>query len=115
MSMNMSERKFHIKQGEETFVKIDGVDYSPMLQGIEVHMDGRQPAMLIMHAVPSLQAELEGAGFVYLQSRINDKVIDDLNPAEIEKLAMEREQWGSEKTLVENILDVIKEKLGAAH
>lgn len=113
MSMDQQQMDFRVIQTpQRSEVWIDGEEMTSRLSGVEIFMDGRQPPAVKLHTIPGTVLA-EGKGYIYVQSRIDGAVLDDLVPEEIERLAMEKEQWGSDKTLVENIIEVIKERLSA--
>ena len=91
-------------------VKVNGEEITEHLTGIEFQMGVGRPPAVILYQTPG-KAKLEGDAYIYVQSRIDGKVLDDLNAAEIEHEALSRQGWGVDKTIVELVIDVIKEKI----
>lgn len=93
-------------------VTIDGQDITNEIVGVEIAIRPSEATAVMLFAKPD-SVLLHEKAFIYVQASIGAQKLDDLNPAAIEAEAMSREEWGSGKSLVENIIDVIKEKLGA--
>lgn len=96
-------------QGRQVIV--DGEDISNHLEAIEFSMSYRDLATVVLHLTPG-STLFEGKAVVALARQVNGQIINDLNPEQIEAEAMSREP--NDKRFIENVVDVIKEKLGAA-
>jgi len=91
-------------------VWIDNEEVTGEITGLEIHMPPGQATALMLYATPD-SLKIVDRGYIYVQPVVDGTVLNDLDPFEIEQMAMERESWGSDKRFVENLLDVIKEKL----
>ena len=106
------EYSFHIsaKDGKRSVI-IGGIDFTDELEGVEVHMHDGRPNALMLYAKPR-SFSMEGMGFIYVQTVVNQQVLDDLNAKSLEDEALARMEWG-EGSLAEKMLEVIKERLNA--
>lgn len=93
-------------------MSIDGVDVSEIVQGVSVGVFRGMPTEIIVQFVPGdVQIDVEGA--IGLMSK-EAQFLEHLDPREVDQEAMNRMEFGEDRTLTELVIEVLKEKVNGA-
>lgn len=93
---------------------VNDEDVTDKIEGFSVQCRQGEPSLLMLWTKPEIGV-IAGEAFVHQYTTGADwqTVLDTIDPVWLQQTALEREEFGG-KTMVENILDVIKERFHAA-